>query len=172
MSGFILHLAFTTSLAAAPLISGAPQVSDGDTLRFGPVVVRLHGIDAPETGQNCARPGGGTWDCGRAAKQRLERLIEGKSVTCEALETDRYGRVVARCAAAGEDLSAALAADGLAWAYRAYSEDYLPEEDRARAARLGIWAAPSQPAWEFRAARWSEADQRAPLEGCPIKGNI
>lgn len=172
MSGLILQLAFVTSVAAAPLISGAPRVSDGDTLRFGPVVVRLHGIDAPESGQSCASAGGGSWACGLAATRRLEALIAGKAVTCEALDRDRYGRVVARCEASGEDLGAAMVSDGLAWAYIAYSDAYIPQQTLAQAGGHGIWAAPSQPAWEFRAARWRAADQDTPLEGCPIKGNI
>ena len=37
----------------AEAISGKPRVVDGDSLKFGSVSVRLHGIDAPETNQTC-----------------------------------------------------------------------------------------------------------------------
>jgi len=48
----------------------------------------------------------------------------------------------------------------------------VPEEQAARAKRLGIWAAKDvQAPWEYRQSRWDVAAQTAP-DGCPIKGNI
>jgi hypothetical protein len=41
----------------AEAISGNPRVVDGDSLKFGSVAVRLHGIDAPESDQVCSRNG-------------------------------------------------------------------------------------------------------------------
>ena len=41
-------------------ISGKASVADGDTLRIGSERIRLHGIDAPESAQNC-RAAGETW---------------------------------------------------------------------------------------------------------------
>ena len=60
---------------------------------------------------------------------------------------------------------------GMAWAFVKYSDTYVQEEALARSEGIGIWRAPTQPAWEFRAERWAVAEQEAP-EGCPIKGNI
>ena len=45
------------------------------------------------------------------------------------------------------------------------------EEAEAREAGRGIWQTRSQPAWDYRADRWSRAAAAAP-NGCPIKGNI
>ncbi|WP_227269864.1 thermonuclease family protein [Roseobacter weihaiensis] len=53
-------------------IKGALSVFDGDTLEIGPVLIRLHGIDAPENGQTCFSPDGGKWQCG-AASARSQR---------------------------------------------------------------------------------------------------
>ncbi|WP_299132690.1 thermonuclease family protein [uncultured Amaricoccus sp.] len=158
--------------AFAGAIGGPAEVVDGDGLRFGPVAVRLHGIDAPELGQKCAKPGGGKWDCGAAAADRLEQLVAGGEVRCAPLDRDGYGRVIARCEAGGVDLGAALAGEGLAWAFVRYSSDYVAEETAARTAKRGVWQAASEPPWEFRAERWAGAAQTAPRPDCPIKGNV
>lgn len=56
--------------------------------------------------------------------------------------------------------------EALACSFCRYSSDY-----NDRAARVGIWEAQTEPAWDYRAHRWDVALQDAP-EGCPIKGNI
>jgi endonuclease YncB( thermonuclease family) len=157
--------------AGAGTIGGAAEIIDGDGLMIGPVVVRIHGIDAPEVGQACNRRGGGTWRCDEAASALLEDLAGGRDVECEALDRDQYGRVIARCWVDGIDLGEALVADGLAWAFTRFSDDYVAVEEKARAAGLGIWQAPTEPAWDFRADRWARAVEAAPGD-CPIKGNI
>ena len=37
--------------------------------------------------------------------------------------------------------------------------------------RIGIWQGEAQPAWEYRAQRWTGAEPKAP-QGCAIKGNV
>ena len=157
---------------SAPTISGSATVTDGDTLNLGPVRIRIHGIDAPEAGQRCLEATRGSWDCGTEATNTLARLIGGKEISCEALDRDGYGRIVARCFANGQDLGAQMVDTGLAWAYREYSLDYAALEDSARADRRGIWQGDSQPPWEYRADRWNRAASESPRPGCPIKGNI
>ncbi len=63
-------------------------------------------------------------------------------------------------------------AEGLAWAFRKFTDVYAPEEATARAAGFGIWAAENQPAWDYRADKWARAAAESPKPGCPIKGNI
>jgi endonuclease YncB( thermonuclease family) len=65
-------------------------VKDGDTLAVltaqkEQVKIRLHGIDAPESGQ----------DYGSRAKQAASEPAFGKQVTIKEVDTDRYGRTVA-----------------------------------------------------------------------------
>ena len=146
------------------------EIVDGDTLDIGETRYRLHGIDAPEKAQKCSALGR-TWPCGRAATDRLAALTAGRDVRCERIEDDGRGRIVARCFADGDDLSQAMVEAGLAWAFVKYSRDYVANEDRARVARRGVWRAPTEPPWDFRAKRWRVAAQEAP-EGCAIKGNI
>jgi hypothetical protein len=64
------------------------EATDGDGLAMGPILIRLHGIDAPESGQKCSRAGGGTWSCDEAALDHLAGLVDGERVACTALERD------------------------------------------------------------------------------------
>jgi endonuclease YncB( thermonuclease family) len=52
----LLTAASGGACAAEPVLAFEdPGVVDGDGLMFGPIPVRLHGIDAPEITQTCAR---------------------------------------------------------------------------------------------------------------------
>ncbi len=110
-----VSFAIVLLVAVLPLqaqISGVPSVTDGDTLRFGSQRIRLHGIDAPESKQRC-RAGGKTWACGAAATRALRERIVGRPVECADRDRDRYGRIVAVCRVAGEDVNAWMVAQGL-----------------------------------------------------------
>lgn len=124
----------------------AQSITDGDTLKLDGVVYRLWGIDAPEANQSC--PDG--WAAGRMATTRLQALVTGRNVVCEAREKDRYGRTIAICRASGEDLGAILVSEGLAWAFVRYSSDYVRQEEQAKAARLGVHGHGCAPAWGWR----------------------
>lgn len=53
----------------------AQTITDGDTLRMNGVTYRLHGIDAPETKQDC--PDG--WPAGRMATTRPNPIVAASS---------------------------------------------------------------------------------------------
>lgn len=174
-------LAFSLTLAGAfvwdgvaqdsETISGAPRVIDGDTIDVDAQRIRIHGIDAPESAQNCAR-GGVTWLCGQEAGARLRALVRGLNVECRAVDKDRYGRIVGKCYADGADVGAVMVSEGLALAYRQYSTDYVQAEASAKAARRGMWAGEFVEPWN-----WRRGDRltRAPANdnaACNIKGNI
>lgn len=116
-------------------LAGQATVIDGDTLILGGQRIRLAGIDAPELRQICLK-GGDSWPCGREARDLLENLIDGAFAACAADGSDRYGRPLAVCTAAGRDLNAAMVERGYALAYGAYEA----EENVARRSRLGLWA--------------------------------
>ena len=179
--------ASTAVAAATPAsdLAGRASVIDGDTLEIRGTRVRLIGIDAPESRQSCQDASGQPWRCGQRAALALADKIGSAPVTCEGDELDRYGRLLAVCQARGEDLGAWLVSEGLALAYRRYSEVYIGQEDAARAARRGVWAGIFVPPWDWRAQ--DSADQQAesqpqtlvPAPGdtrdagsCLIKGNI
>ncbi|MBB1493268.1 thermonuclease family protein [Paracoccus sp. MC1854] len=163
--------ATSSATSNAPLVSGIATVVDGDTLRLGPLFIRIHGIDAPEQGQTCQQRNGRAWDCGSAATAAMAEMVEHQVLRCVPLDMDVYGRIIARCEAADGDLGREMVARGLAWAYSEYSKAYSDVETAARTRKLGIWQGAAQPAWEYRANRWERAVAAAP-SGCPIKGNI
>ena len=156
-------------------ISGMARVVDGDTIEVAGTKIRLEGIDAPESGQTCARKWlgivSGTWACGTKAADELTRLVSRQPISCDATGTDKYGRTLAICHAGNVDLNAHMVRQGLAWAFVKYSRRYVPEENAARAEGLGIWQAPTMTAWDFRAGQWQQAAVEAP-KGCAIKGNM
>jgi endonuclease YncB( thermonuclease family) len=79
--------------------------------------------------------------------------VHDKSITCEDRGGDRYGRRIGLCRADGEDLGAAMVRLGQAWAFVRYSRDYVGEEAKARAEKLGVHGHACQPAWQWRAER-------------------
>ena len=154
-----------------PPVTGTARVIDGDTIDVADTRVRLEGIDAPESGQRCNRPLIGWWACGSAATAALSSQLEGQTVTCERHGVDKYGRLLGVCFVAGRDINAWMVRQGFAWAFVRYSQAYVAEEAAAKAAGLGVWQAETQPPWEYRAQRWTAAEQKSP-EGCAIKGNV
>lgn len=113
-------------------------IVDGDSLRNQSHEFRLYGIDAPELHQTCTDEQGRSYRCGRDAKGHLARLVT-EPPTCRRVQTDRYGRTVARCEAGGRELNRAMVEDGWAVAYLTHSPDYAMAEAAARRAKRGIW---------------------------------
>ncbi|MCX5581744.1 thermonuclease family protein [Kaistia terrae] len=144
---------------------------DGDTLRVDGTTIRIFGIDAPEAGQKCRKPGRGTWRCGQEAIAAMEGAVAEGNVTCVDRGKEIYGRALGVCKVAGLDLGRLMVKEGMAWAFRRYSNDYAETENQARAAGVGVWEQESETPWDYRAHRWEVAKQEAP-NGCPIKGNI
>lgn len=123
-------------------LTGPACAVDGDTLHLGGhltgrrcsggELVRLWGINAPESGT----PGH------RKSQDALQSLVADRTVSCAAVDKDDHGRTVARCCAAGQDLSFSQAANGWAWDYAKYSKGaYAGAEASARKDGRGIWGA-------------------------------
>lgn len=176
--------AFSLALAGpaqAETISGPARVLDGDTLAIAGQKIRFDAIDAPETRQTCTRDGR-PWACGKAATQGMHRLIAQSPVRCEISKRGRYGRAIGACFANGRDLQQQLVRQGLALAYRRYSTRYVPEEEAARAERVGLWSGEFTAPWLWRKQnRNRPATRTAPSQPdrssqasspCRIKGNI
>lgn len=166
-------LSFLAIAAALFSANAGVRVVDGDTIEFDGSIHRIHGIDAPEVGQECSGTKGNRWPCGKSALKAMEDLVlPATKVVCDNRGQDGYGRTLSVCTADGQDIGRMLVRSGLAWSFRKYAHDYDRDEDAARVARLGVWQATNEAPWDYRAARWKVAVQEAPDRRCPIKGNI
>ncbi|WP_424984518.1 thermonuclease family protein [Microbulbifer sp. S227A] len=157
-------------LLAAADPRGRIRVIDGDTWDVGGERVRLFGIDAPESDQTCQSPDGAVWGCGQWVSQQVKARYEGKRAGCKAVDTDRYGRIVARCEVAGRDVGRAMVSDGLAFAYRRYAMDYDLDEKGAAVNGRGLHGSRFQRPAQFRSAKRSAVPPSR--QDCPIKGNV
>ena len=127
------------------------RVLDGDSLRSGPLKIRVHGIDAPEQKQRCKTAAGKDWDCGVAATRAMQAILRGSpELRCSLVDVDRYGRLIMRCLAGDTDIGKALVEQGLAMAYRRYSKDYVTAEQDAKRAKRGIWQGRFDAPWDWR----------------------
>lgn len=130
------------------------SIADGDTVTVltssnQQYKIRLNGIDAPEKAQ----------PYGQASKQNLSALIGQKTVTVDWSKLDRYGRTIGKVTFAGKDINLEQIKAGMAWHYKKYQNDQLPDdrvkyadaEDSARSARIGLWQDSNPvPPWEWR----------------------
>lgn len=106
----VLVSAASASQARSTVEGRVTQVRDGDTIVVAGVPIRLNGVDAPELGTRA----------GNSARAFMVRLTRGKTVTCR-LNGDRtYDRWVGICFAEGQDIAAALIANGYALDCRRY----------------------------------------------------
>lgn len=127
-------------------LSGTVRVVDGDTLELNGRKLRLSGMDAPELGQTCER-GGQSYRCGEVARETLRNLAR-HDVKCQVSGRDRYGRGLAVCLGAGDDLGRALVRSGWAVSYGRYGG----EEREAAARGTGLWAGRFERPSEWRKA--------------------
>jgi endonuclease YncB( thermonuclease family) len=164
----IAALCVAGAASAGP--DGRVRVIDADTIHVAGETVRLFGIDAPEFDQTCRRPDGGVWRCGAWARDEARRLFERRRASCAARERDRYGRIVATCTVAGQDMGAVLVSQGLARAYLRYSDRYAGIEKEAAVTGRGIFGSDMAAPEAHRAQ--GRTDTAAPQGGCVIKGNI
>ena len=161
---------FFLASAAAAQVQGTARIVDGDTLEVAGIAIRLNGIDAPEAAQDCRSAQGFPFSCGDHATEALRGFVGARRVSCQPMDTDRYGRTVARCVAGGVDLGQWMVRQGYAIAYRRYSIAYVADEAAAQRAGAGFWSAQMQRPSEYREA------QRAPAQvatgDCRSKGNV
>jgi endonuclease YncB( thermonuclease family) len=104
-----------------------PLVIDGDTIYTKGLKIRIHGIDAPETGQIG----------GDAATAWLKSIIAKGPLTVEQTDTDQYNRVVARLFNSSGDVGRKMVQDPDARA--SFHTDYLADQEQSERFRRGLW---------------------------------
>ncbi|NPU68711.1 thermonuclease family protein [Bradyrhizobium sp. 83012] len=131
----------TAPPATARDLIGRVSIVDGDTLDIRGERIRLWGVDAPESAQLCRGRDRKFYRCGALAANTLDAFTRGKTARCAPVDADRYGRIVARCAAGGADLGQFLVSRGLAIEEPQYSHGaYAPDQLAARRGSRGIWS--------------------------------
>ena len=142
------NLPYSRPVPKMTVVGRVLEVYDGDTVTvldgLRKFRVRLYGIDAPEAVQ----------DYGIESRDLLRKLILGKTVAVAVMDVDPYGRAVARITSGETDVNAEMIREGAAWHYRHFAPQetaFAEAETAARAARKGLWNAPSpMPPWDYR----------------------
>lgn len=113
---------------SGPRHAGSTTIMDGDALDVAGARVRLYGIDAPEKVQTCRR---GRLDraCGMDGTQALIARIDGRTVSCEEQQIDRYGRSVGIRQAGTSNLNAWMVRNRYTVAYRQHRGDLDDSEE-------------------------------------------
>jgi micrococcal nuclease len=122
------------------------RVYDGDTILVSRsdtrTVIRLLGIDAPETSKGKGEPG---QPYSKKARRHLSDLVLNRDVTLDVYGEDRYHRTLAVVYCDARDINHAMIQAGLAEVYRGRTPDgfdkapYLKTEAKARQTKTGMW---------------------------------
>ena len=131
---------------------GQASTIDGDTLEIHGTRIRLWGIDAPESSQLCRGEDSLQYRCGAKAANDLFDFIAKRTVECQPVSFDQYGRTVATCSVGGTDLGEWLISHGLALDWPKYSKGrYEMTQQKAKTAERGLWAGSYIEPWLYRA---------------------
>jgi endonuclease YncB( thermonuclease family) len=139
--------------APTQFLAGKAYVLDGDTLSISGNHIRLKGIDAPELQQNC-----GADACGKASRQALIQLIQGRPVQCDEHGRDKYNRSLGICSIGPLNLNRAMVEAGQAIAYG----NYRDEELQARRDKKGMWSGTFETPQEWRKEHEQSSESEEP----------
>ena len=106
--GFLAYQIYGCDLNERPYVSYNVRVVDGDTLVLDSKLrIRLQGMDAPETKQQCIDIINGDkeyFECGKVATMRLAQIIGQNKVECTNEGRDKYKRQLSYCYVNGENI--------------------------------------------------------------------
>ncbi len=153
ISLILIISSFLAQTLSGTEIYGLPKIIDGDTVHINTKKIRLEGIDAPETKQQCKKPFlkisaiigfefNKNYSCGVIAKKKLIEKIDNSKIKCISSSRDRYKRFLATCYKDKINLNKWMVRNGFAVAYKKYSKDYLRDEEYAKENKLGVWKGP------------------------------
>ncbi|WP_287466306.1 MULTISPECIES: thermonuclease family protein [unclassified Thalassospira] len=129
---------------AAPGAAGFPEVVEGDKLRFGNLIVELFGIRAPKPGMIC-RAGSVEFQCGAAASQALDRIINNYAIKCQQVSDVQLFPMLTECTIGRNDLNRLILRAGWAMVDMVSCDShpscatYLRDQEFAKENRKGIW---------------------------------
>lgn len=141
-SALSIGAALVMPAVAAEPITGRATVIDGDTIEIRGERIRLHGVDAPESWQQCENAAGSNYRCGNEAAFAPERFLAASRPThCRIVDRDRHKRFVGVCFRAdGREVNRWLVESGNAVDWEKYSNGaYANAQAFARSRAVGIW---------------------------------
>ncbi|MBT5049413.1 MAG: hypothetical protein HOM58_13015 [Rhodospirillaceae bacterium] len=112
--------------AQTELYGPVTHVRDGDTIKIGPIAVRLEGVSAPELREKL----------GQQSKIFMRNLVIGKIVLCRLNGSKTYDRFVGVCFLDNKDIGATIIAKGLARDCPRYSGGRYKKLQTASAKRM------------------------------------
>jgi len=144
ITGFASATGTNNAVHAAPGAAGFPDVLQGDQLRFGNMIVELFGIRAPRPGMIC-RAGSVEFQCGAAAAQALDRIIENYAIACQQVSDSQLFPMLTECRMGQTDINRLLLRAG--WAIVDMNScdgnpnclTYLGDQAHAKENRKGMW---------------------------------
>lgn len=137
--------------ASAEILEGfVYKVVDGDTFHFRDqdrvYRIRLSEIDTPEMNQ--------PW--GIEARSALVSKVSNVLLKVNVVDTDRYGRKVAKVWFGRQYINRELVREGHAWVYERYLSDktLLLDQAKAKEEAIGLWQVSDPiPPWQWRMSR-------------------
>lgn len=142
--GLITIESRTNPAMAVPGAAGFPDVIEGDKLRFGNMIVELFGIRAPKPGMIC-RAGSVEFQCGAAAAQALDRIIENYAIKCQQVSDVQLFPMLTECQMGQNDLNRLILRAGWAMVDMVSCDShpscatYLSDQKFAKDNKKGIW---------------------------------
>ena len=126
------------------------KVVDGDTFHFRDqnrvYRIRLSEFDTPKMNQ--------PW--GIEARSALVSKVSNVLLKVNVVDTDRYGRKVAKVWFGRQDINRELVREGHAWVYERYLSDttLLLDQAKAKEEAIGLWQVSDPiPPWQWRMSR-------------------
>ena len=139
------------SPAFADNLAGQASIIDGDTLDIRGTHIRLWGIDAPESNQQCRGEDSIQYPCGTKAANNLESFLNKRPIDCAPVSLDQYGQTIAVCSVDGVDVADWLVRNGFALDWPQYSKGKYDRAQRdAEHAGRGIWVGSYVEPWLYR----------------------
>jgi len=129
---------------AASSISNSVRVVDGDTIVLDGIKIRLKGIDAPESKQECISYSEAKKrtkiPCGEMATAELKNIIGINHVSCSNEGKDIYNRQLSYCYVGELNINEEMVRRGYAIAAIKYDKSFKLDETLAKSTKEGLWA--------------------------------
>lgn len=131
-------------IPAGSAISNNIRIVDGDTIVLDGIKIRLKGIDAPESKQECISYSGAKKrtkiPCGEMATTELKAIIGKNKINCSNEGKDMYSRQLSYCYVGDLNINEEMVRRGYAVAAIKYDKSFKLDEKIAKSTKEGLWA--------------------------------